>query len=504
MSFEPTFEASRFDNLMRISSSQAIVEARLKPVNGTAIARVLSVSSFCSVSPSETFLHESRYSGRVNFKVIYACSEGKNHALDYNADFSDKVTSEMITTDTLPLFSASIIDTDIVSVDEREIKLASVVLVNLDAVQRQSIDILTHGGEGVYTHEDKFNFSRLCAETKEEFTISDNTEFVGNVSMLGHESKIILASTRSQTDSCILEGKIVSDIFFEDEEGQISQKTHITNFTHEAGAIGASDNATMLANLVIKESRMSLESDSEKSALIMEFEVSSVIKAFEEQSISHVSDVFSVSHELVAETKTLDLRSLKFRTLIADRVDGQVTLDKNSALADTICAISGQTLNITSTRINANRIDFEGLASCNVVYFSQDTGTKNSVSVELPFSFSANAQVVESNEILVKGHVVGVQTKIRRGNEIDIKADIEIEVDVIEKETRSVITALKLGVERVIPSSAFSIHIARNGETLWEVAKSLGTTPELVLTQNPKLTLPLNGGERVIAYRHLK
>jgi len=489
---------------MRISSSQAIVEARLKPLGGTSISRVLSVSSFCSVSPSEIFSHEARYSGRVNFKVIYACSEGKNHALDYNADFSDKVTSEGISADTLPLFNASIIDTDIVSVDVGEIKLASVVLVNLDAVQRQSIDILTHGGEGVYTHEDKFNFSRLCAETKEEFTISDNLAIEGSVFALAHESKIILLNVRSQTDSCIIEGKIVSDIFFEDEEGQISQKTHITNFTHEAGAIGASDNARMLANLSIKESRFSLESDGEKSALLMEFEVCALIKAFEEQSLSHVSDVFSVSHELVTEQRTIELRSLKSRTVITDRIDGQVTLDKNSALADTICAVSGQTLNITATRISTNRIDFEGLVSCNVVYFSQDSNTKNSVSVELPFSFSSNTQVVETNEIMVRGHVVGIQTKIRRGNEIDIKADIEIEVEIIEKETRSVITNLKLGAERVIPSSAFSIHIARAGETLWEVAKSLGTTPELVLTQNPKLTLPLNGGERVIAYRHLK
>ena len=56
---------------------------------------------------------------------------------------------------------------------------------------------------------------------------------------------------------------------------------------------------------------------------------------------------------------------------------------------------------------------------------------------------------------------------------------------------------------RELPSSAISIHIAKSGETLWDVAKALGSTPELVMLQNPDITLPLSGGERVIVYRHL-
>jgi len=64
-----------------------------------------------------------------------------------------------------------------------------------------------------------------------------------------------------------------------------------------------------------------------------------------------------------------------------------------------------------------------------------------------------------------------------------------------------VLTGLELGEERILPTSAFSVHIAKNGESLWDVAKALGLTPELVLVQNPGLSLPLNGGERVMAYR---
>ena len=71
------------------------------------------------------------------------------------------------------------------------------------------------------------------------------------------------------------------------------------------------------------------------------------------------------------------------------------------------------------------------------------------------------------------------------------------------EETKYIITELDLGEERALPTGAVAIHIARKGETLWEAAKALGTTPENVLLQNPGITLPLSGGERVVTYRCL-
>jgi hypothetical protein len=47
------------------------------------------------------------------------------------------------------------------------------------------------------------------------------------------------------------------------------------------------------------------------------------------------------------------------------------------------------------------------------------------------------------------------------------------------------------------------MHIAKSGETLWETAKALSATPEVIMEQNGEITLPFKGGEKVIIYRHL-
>ena len=65
------------------------------------------------------------------------------------------------------------------------------------------------------------------------------------------------------------------------------------------------------------------------------------------------------------------------------------------------------------------------------------------------------------------------------------------------------LVGLETGEPRPRPDCAFSVYIARRGDTLWEAAKELGVTPEAVIGFNPDVAVPLSGGERLVAYRHL-
>ena len=53
-------------------------------------------------------------------------------------------------------------------------------------------------------------------------------------------------------------------------------------------------------------------------------------------------------------------------------------------------------------------------------------------------------------------------------------------------------------------SAALTVHLAAKGEGIWEVAKSAGCPPDDIMRQNPALTLPLQGGERILIYRSVK
>lgn len=504
MAFEPVFEITKLEALRRLCSSQAVVEAKILPASGTTIARVLSIATDCSVSPSEVFAGEARYNGRVCFKMIYVDSAGLNHSMDYNADFTDKIACELIHAGLKPMLSANILDTDIVSVSEREIKLACVMEISIDAVIAENANILTRGGENVYTHDDKIDYTRLVCECGETFTVSDTMKDVKCANILLSEPKMIINRIKCGLDNIVAEGKIICDVCGETDDGMIISYQQVTNFIQEMSAPSAKDSCFAVGSAMLSSYKVVMESNSESNAVLFDYQVNFFGKVFLEDTCSPVVDAFSASHELLQAGESIKIYKNKMCASFSDRVDGSVTLDINMPIADNVLAVTGAKLNIASALSKQGKIMFEGAASCNIIYFSSDTNSKNSVAVELPFSFGVNAGVNEGDEIAAKGIITKVNTKIRRGNEIDIKAEIEIEAMASSVETKYVITELKLGEERALPTSAFSIHIAKCGETLWDVAKALGITPEMVLNQNPKLTLPLSGGERVIAYRNLK
>ena len=128
---------------------------------------------------------------------------------------------------------------------------------------------------------------------------------------------------------------------------------------------------------------------------------------------------------------------------------------------------------------------------------------KASAAVELPFSLTVSANLKEGDVVTARGIVTNVNVKIRRDGELEIKADIAVEYSACREEVKYIISELAVGEERALPTGAVAIHIARKGETLWDAAKALGTTPENVLLQNPGIALPLSGGERVLTYRCL-
>ena len=487
MAFEPVFEVVKINSKRRLAKTQAVVEAKLLPAPNTVIARVLSITADSVIGASEVFTGEIRYNGRVNFKVLFVDVDGHNHSMDYNADFSDKLEDAAITSHITPYITADVLDTDVLSVSAGELKLASVVEIKLDAVMEEEVKYLSSGGEGLYTHDDNVEYSRLVASGSGAVTLSATLPDVKIVSILLAEHKAVVNSRSAGVDSVRVEGVVISDICGETADGLIASYRVETPFSEEFGAADARPSDIVLASASVNE-----------YALKVDYCV------YTDASFSVITDAFSVTHELLTTTESVSILKPALNETVTDRVEGNVTLEVNMPIVDNILAATALRLNVTNVVALDGEALIEGIVSGNIIYYSAEADSKNSVAVELPFSLKSPVSgISEGDEIIACGEVTAVTLKIRRGNEIDIRADICVEIQASSPVTKCIITELTQGEMRELPSSAISIHIAKSGETLWDVAKALGSTPELVMLQNPDITLPLSGGERVIVYRHL-
>ena len=499
MALEPVYSDLSPSYPIQLASGQAVIEARLLPA-GFTVGKVLSASADVTVVAGEVFTGEARYSGKAYFRVLVLDGEGVCRSLDYTAEFSDKLTGEGITAQTQPLLSACVLDTDIVLATENEVKLACVASVRLSGVETQSVRCLTGGGDGIYTHDDRLDFTRLSGRGNESHSFSDTVALPNVDELLFCEPRCCIIKRSAGNDCITVEGSIITDVAGRSGDTVVSVRQE-TPFTVELSAVGAHSSDICRVTACVQSSHAEFIGGDNASAAC-ETTVHFTYCTFTEDVINPVCDAFSVTHELLISGESVKMPMPFGSETFFERVEGKVTLDDNMPPADKVLAACGCRLGITDAVAGEGKLTVEGRAACSIVYCTED-GQKASAAVELPFSITVSAGLREGDTVSAQGIVTAVSVKVRRDGELDIKADIAVEYAACREETKYIITELDLGEERALPTGAVAIHIARKGETLWEAAKALGTTPENVLLQNPGITLPLSGGERVVTYRCL-
>ena len=500
MTNEPIFNVATLDHRKKLATAQAAIETRLLPAAGITIAKVLSYSADVNAAVSDVFTGEARYGGRVTFRVLFLDGNGQTHNLESAAEFSDKILSDALEGGRPDILSR-VLDTDIVSVSADEIKLAAVIETDLLDNETLRFKYLSTAGEDVFTREDKVEVNKLSASAAGGLSLEAEVKVDADRILLA-ESKGVIQKVDAGNGFIAVKGEVVTNILT-DKGGELFSYRAVTAFAHEISAEGCESSHFASASVAVKRSAAALLTDGEDSAVGLEFELEFSSAAYGTEEITLAADAFSVKNELEITASNITVVKNKNMRAVTERIEGAVTLSEQMPAADKILASVSERLNISNSYIQDEKLVLEGTVTASIIYFSAETEGKNSVDVELPFSI-VTMESMTGTVIAAYGHVYELSAKLRKANEIDIRA--EITVSVLESETAVIraITQLEVGEESVVPGSAISLHIARKDESLWDIAKAMRTTPELILLQNPALTLPLSGGERVLVYRHLK
>lgn len=501
MANEPIYETIKADSRTLLGETQTVVEARLLPPAGTIIARVLAITADSSSEPSEAFTGEVRFAGKVEFKVLFVGDEGKSHETEHSAEFSDKLESELITSAHSPSVESTVIDVDVTTVSGGEIRLAAVVETKAWANDERELRYLAEADE--YVERATADYCKLTAEGKTTAEYSATLENVKITDVMLCEHKAFVTERTANIGSIRVSGVIISEVCGETEDGLLASYRVETPFSEEWGADGAEIGDLVTARVCV-DGKTALEGDGDERALVFNYDLKFDYAAYKTEIATLVCDLFSPTYEMKKTAVENKISLAAACATLTDRVEGNVALEADMPLADNILAATGTRLAVTNLVAADGEALVEGVVTGNVVYYAAEDDVISSVLVELPFSTTKKLDGVTAGDSLFgRGTVTAVSLKLRRGNEIEVKADVAIEVEAFRPSVIATITQVERGEEIVAPTAAISIHVAKKGETAWETAKALGATPEAIARQNPDLHQPFEGGERVVFYRYL-
>ena len=93
--------------------------------------------------------------------------------------------------------------------------------------------------------------------------------------------------------------------------------------------------------------------------------------------------------------------------------------------------------------------------------------------------------------------------KVKRDREVELTANIVLSVCSKTPVENVVIKSLEEGESLQPNNSAISIYLPSKGESIWQVAKTLGMSIESIMEQNPTLGDVMQGDERIVIYREV-
>ena len=495
MVFEPVYEKANSLCTKKENPTQLVVENVFTLDNSEEI---LKIDSCCSVTKSEIVEGNIRVDGKVEYKVLYFDLDHNLKCEKLSADFDLKTPTTSKNAEIV--VDCSVVDSGISSQNNGEIKITSVLDFSFTLFINEEVTLLSPSSRGFYLKDGQERFVECKKKDKirTEYSLNEKTALD---EIVCSSAFLVITKRSPMVESVNIEGEIILENVGV-KNGDIACQTITMPFVETFECENASYGDLLLASGVVTfcDSVIVEQEDGKKIDGVVKCTFD--IGLYKESEINCAVDIFSVSHQLLPTIKNHTVCEKIGNYTVLERVDGTVKLADNMPACDVVLATCGNECIINSTSVEDGCVKMEGVVVGKLIYSCASPSQTVSTSLSVPFSLSALLPVKSSDSVDIKGIVTSLVCRVRRGNEIDVKADIALDVKVFSNKEIVVISSLEQGEEIITPTSAFSVYIAQGGETKWEVSAILGVSPESISESNA-LEFPLNKGDRVTVYRAL-
>ncbi len=482
------------DEIVALAHGQAVVEAR-QILDGEA--KVLSVTATCYVRPSEVFAGEARYAGRVRFDCLVV-SGGEVKCISTVSEFSDKIASPKIGIGINPVITPEVVNCE-ARADGGTLNMTAVVDTTLRAAVHCDCDCMTEPEAGIYAEKREIEFGSVVDEPTETLYITDSIEGAKVGEIMYAVSRAVVSNAECAPDEVKVSGSVYTTVIARGQDGMLAAHKAVTPFVKSISAPGAQSGDTVYCSVAVSETTATYVDDGSDCRIELSITLAADATVVRNSTVTAVADVFSADCELETTTAETTLCKYEPQTTVTDSVDGQVALDDSRPAADNVLCVTNTFCILSKAEAGDRKTDVEGLVGGDIIYYNAEGNSTETVAFRLPFSMPI-ALAAAAETVDMTATVTDVNVKVRRESVFDVKADVAFTARFSSCKHVALVQSVKRGAEIVRPDATVIVHVAGEGETLWQAARALGCSPEKVTAQNPAHSAPYSGGERLVNF----
>ena len=505
MAFEPSYEKIVSSVRKNLGGTQVIVEGKLPLNDGDGVSKILCANANAYISNSEVVGRDVSFNGYVGFQVVYSDEMNNLQGLDYSAEFRDKFMLENGVV-AVPIVKANVVEVKYAILDNL-IKVTAIVEINVDGILTEETNALV----GSSNNETFFKNEYIEYLTYENM-LNEKFEIVGDMEIKDSVQKILsvcpsvfIENITTNSNYITVRGGVnINVCYISDEESSILRSYNTQfDFSQDVAGESVNENSVIqsLINVVLNDVKVTTTMEANSATINIIVPVLFKGFNFTQKSSEIVTDLFNLQNMMGVDYQSVDLLEAAPPKSYVEKITGAFIIDENQPFIDEVTGVCANNIVLANTSIVNNNLLVEGVASSTVLYFNKESNTTNSIEVEIPFSINLDSKIPEGFTPSIGVSFGEVLAKGKRGKEIDIEGKIFAYIDFYKTTNDAVISQVEVLEERVLEDYALSIYIVKDGETLWDIAKEMNISPDLILEQNPNVELPLKAGEKIVIYR---
>ena len=466
--------------------------SQVKIVASSTINKVLNVDARATINSCESLNGYVSLSGKIKANVIYLSQENEISHSEIDFDFIERAQldfnlEDIFATDKLELKSVNFSGSEVICIFEHN--------VLLNGNFKYEIPNFSNEDDDFVTKNTSFESLKYVSSCEDNFAVSEETEAnLSNITILGTSADVIIYEATSLVDRVAVEGKIISNIIYSDEQG-VSNYTREFEFKQEIACENIVPNLIISPLALVKG--VSVTSSANENKTNLSYSVDLFVKAliYEENTYSLVDDMFSLKNKIQTTYDYIDARTFLKTKNYTDTF--LMTTDvSNIENFDDVIGVYLPKFSLEQVEEVDGKGYINGTISADALYNANEQISK--LEVKLPVKIEI---IKEQNELMGGINVIPEITsyKVKAGKNLEVVCVLNYSVTFERNICSEFVKSYEIKGEKNEAQGGIKIYVTSQGETLFDVAKCLNVRPETITSQNEVLDT-FEQGEKIYIY----
>ncbi len=478
-----------------LATSEFAVNASIAVDLEKPLKKILSISCTADVTSQEKVDADFSMLGKTQINVIYQSESGKVESLSSVADWQNtlKAAGEEL------IAKVSVVETQV----EKESAGEIVINVLHNAIVSGNIStnlaVLPTLEDHYVTDTKPITIKQQVSSGADKFVVADNTEItLSSAEIISCDASAAVKSAVAGIDQVTVEGIVDIKILYSTENGTNTINKR-ADFRQEIASLHALPGSE--ASAIVNISSITATAEiGEKTNFVVAVGLSSTVATYAETQFDVVTDAFSLTKNIDITTECVECEAYAGSKYYSDTIPCVVQLEA-TGVDEVVCAAAPK-ISIARSVVENGQLVIEGVLTSNLIYKDNQAETINAANINCPFISKTECQYSGSVQNLVASPLI-TSVKVRSGKEAEIVFDLSVQATIISDNYFEYVTSITETGDREINSNAISIYVTKSGESLFEVARALGVSPEAISEQNTIEGNTFEAGQRIFVYNPL-